>query len=731
MFRKKNNNPMISMEIIHSIGGRIRIGCYGLTYLEEVNKEISERLLSLKGVHTVNISNLTGNLLIHYNPDDVDADQIFETAETVIASYAYYAHRKKQEIEAAATAHERNISDESVPSMVRDIVILAIVLAVAGIRKRAGWGNVTASGRRIGFNPLMALGLGVPIFKSGVGALVTSGRPNADTLSSAAIITSVLTGRSLSALTVILLHDIAELLTAYTLKRTKGAIREMLSNEDDTAWRLLSDGSLEKIPVEEARKGDSIIAHTGEKIGVDGIVLTGKALVDQSAITGEFLPAAKGKGSTVFAGTTVNDGTITIKAIQVGKDTSLKHIIRMVENATENKAAIQNYADRFSSSLLFLNIFLFGFVYVVTRDMSRALSMLIIDYSCGLRLSTAAALCATVNTAARNGVFVKGSNHIEALSEADTLILDKTGTVTKGKPQVISIIPVNGHVKKADVVRLAAAAEKTSKHPMAKAILSKAKSQGWGIPSHGEIKVVAGRGVETVVDNSVVRVGNKKFMNQHGLHTHPFRQKSSGLALAGESTVYVSKDDCVIGMLGISDPLRDNMKKSINRLRMSGIDDIVMLTGDLEQHAEVVANRMSMDRYESEQMPEDKAKSVLHIQSQGYRVVMVGDGINDAAALAYADVGVALGQTRTDIAMESADIIISSDNPMMLPSLFRLSDTTMKVIRQNFTAAIGINSVGLVLGGIGVLPVFWGAVLHNSSTILVVANSLRLLAHEM
>jgi cation-transporting P-type ATPase C len=731
MFRGKKNNPLLSMKVIHAIEGRVRVGCHGLTYLQEVSGDIRDRLLALRGIEAVAISNITGNLLIHYNHTDVDLDQILETAETVISSYAYYAHNEKQKAEAAATAHERGVDDESVPAMIRNIALIAVALAVSGVRKRIGWGKAVQPGSRLGAAPLMALGMGLPIFQSGAKSVVASKRPNADTLTSAAILTSVFTGQSLSALTIILLHDIAELLTAYTLKRTKGAIREMLSNEDDMAWRQLPDGTMEQIRVEDACRGDRIRAHTGEKIGVDGVVMAGDALVDQSAITGEFLPAKKERGAVVFAGTTVKDGTVTFQATKVGKDTAVKNIIRMVENATENKAAVQNFADRFSSSLLFLNLFLFVFVYAVTRNMSRALNMLVIDYSCGLRLSTSAALCASVNTAARNGVFIKGSNHIEALSESDTLILDKTGTVTKGKPQVVSIFTLNEHVNKAQLVSLAAAAEETSRHPMARAILSKAKSQGWRVPPHGEIKIVAGKGVETVVGPSVVRVGNKKFMAQHGLLTHPFRQRASGMALAGESIVYVSKDDSVIGIMGISDPLRDNMKKSINRLRMSGIDDIVLLTGDLEQHAEVVANRMSMDRYESEMMPEDKAKAVLQIQSQGSRVVMVGDGINDAAALAYADVGIALGQTRTDIAMESADIIVSSDNPMMLPALFRLSDSTMKVIRQNFAAAIGINSIGLVLGGIGVLPVFWGAVLHNSSTILVVANSLRLLTHEM
>jgi cation-transporting P-type ATPase C len=357
--------------------------------------------------------------------------------------------------------------------------------------------------------------------------------------------------------------------------------------------------------------------------------------------------------------------------------------------------------------------------------------MLVIDYSCGIRLSTAAALSAAINTAAHNGVFIKGSSYIETLTQVDTLVLDKTGTVTKGKPEVVSIIPLNSTIASKDVIRSAAAAETTSPHPMAKAILSKVKTNSWSIPKHGDIKIVTGKGVETRIGRSIVRVGNKRFMNDNGLHTHPFQKHSARMAIAGENIVYVAKGQKVIGILGISDPLRDRMKKSLNRVRMTGIDDIILLTGDLEQHAEIVANRMSMDRFESEQMPEDKARTVVEIQSEGSKVVMVGDGINDAAALAYADVGIAMGQTRTDIAMEAADITISGDNPMMIPAVFKLSEKTMGIIKQNFATTIGINTVALALSSLKILPVFWGAVLHNTSTIMVVINSLRLLRHTM
>lgn len=731
MLAGKTTEPLLKCTIIHALEGRIRIYCRAFFYLADHSDEIAARLSEMAGVTRVTVSNITANLLVYYDQNRVKQPDLMEAVETNLAPYSFYAHRAEIEQRNKLAVAERDVTTESIPAMKKWLGITTLVMVTSFFRKGRSTTVSPGLGRLADFETLSVLALSWPIIRNGASSLRTSFRPNADTLSAAAIITSALSGQSFSALAVIFLNQIAELLTAYTMKRTKSAIREMLAGETGHIWRVAPDGSLEKIEAESAQKDDLIRVHTGEKIGVDGIVQNGTGLVDQAAITGEYIPAIKKKNDTVFAGTTVKDGSLTVRATKVGAETAVTNIIRMVESATENKAPVQNYADRFSSSLLLLNVSLFILVYAVTRNLHRALSMLVIDYSCGIRLSTVAALSATINTAAKNGVFIKGSSYIEALSEVDTLVLDKTGTVTKGEPEVVSIVSVNGQVDEKHVIRLASAAEQTSTHPMAKAILSKLRTHGWSIPKHEETNIFTGRGVQTRVGRSIVRVGNKKFMNDHGLHTHHFRQKTARMAMSGENIVYVARGRKVIGVLGISDPLRDRMKKSLNRLRMTGIDDIVLLTGDLEQYAEIVANRMSMDRFESEQMPEDKARAVVQIQSDGYKVMMVGDGINDAAALAYADVGIALGQTRTDVAMEAADITISGDNPMMIPAAVQLSKKTMEIIKQNFATTIGVNSAALAFSSFGILPVFWGAVLHNASTILVVANSLRLLRHRM
>ena len=578
---------------------------------------------------------------------------------------------------------------------------------------------------------MTTISLAVPIFKSGLESLRSNLRPNADTLSATAILASLIGGRDVSALTIICLADIAELLTAYTMDRTRRAIRDMLSVGEEHVWRIRVDGSEEKVPLEELRPSDRIMVHAGEKISVDGMVESGEAAVDQASITGEFMPMAKSAGDEVFAGTVVKSGRIVIRAEKVGDQTAVARIVHLVEEAAHRKAPIQAYADRFSAQFIPLNFSLAILVYAITKSFTRALNMLIIDYSCGVRLSTATALSATICTAARNGVLIKGGNYIEILSEVDTLILDKTGTLTEGRPQVMSIIPLLAGTQPDEVIAYAAAAEETSTHPMAVAIQEKVRRAGHRVPQHSETMVHVARGVETRVNGNRVRVGSRRFMQESGVNLHGSEEAVSKLVRRGENIMYVARDEALVGIVGVQDALRENMKKALNRLRNSGMDDIILLTGDVEQHAEIIATRMAMDRYQAEVLPEDKAETVLQLQSKGVRVVMVGDGVNDAPALAYADVGVAMGGTRTDIAMEAADITIAGDDPLMIPAVINLADKTMGVVRENFAVAIGVNSIGLVLASIGVLPVFWSAVLHNACTVAVVINSSRLLFHDM
>jgi len=723
--------PLLKCEVIHQLPGRVRIACRALRYLSDHAEEVRHRLDDLMPVAQVRVSVLTENVLLHFDCAQATTDEIVEQTESVLGSYSLIAYKAERAAQNDLTVNERRLQEEPMSEMLVRIGVTTATLALSQLRKSARTAPTNMIGRFLSLPAMTALSLAAPIFRSGWNSMATRYRPNADTLSASAILASIIAGRAWSALTIIWLADIAELLTAYTMGRTRRAIREMLSVGEDIVWRVGEDGIEERVELGELQVGDRIMVHTGEKISVDGFVESGQAAVDQASSTGEFMPVRKAENDPVFAGTVVGSGRIIVRAEKVGDQTAVARIVHLVEEATHRKASVQSIADRVSAQFIPVNFLLAGMVYLVTRNPGRALNMLIIDYSCGVRLSTATALSAAICTAARNGILVKGSNYLELLSEADTLIFDKTGTMTEGRPLVTSIIPSGSRVTDRELLQYAAAAEESSTHPLAVSILDRVRRTGLPVPPHTETNVFTARGVETRVNDRRVRVGSRRFMLEQEVDLGPAADAVHRLARGGESIVYVADEEGLLGILGVQDSLRENMKKAINRLRYFGLDDIILLTGDVEQHAEIVATRMALDRFKAEAMPDDKAETVLKFQSRGTHVVMVGDGINDAPALAYADVGIAMGGTRTDIAMEAADITITGDEPLMIPAVIQLANKTMRTIRQNFFTAIGVNSLGIVLAAIGVLPVFWGAVLHNSCTVAVVLNSSRLLFHDV
>lgn len=728
--KRGTNGHLLYCEVIHKIRGRVRIKSRALKYLGRLKKEIEEQLEQVRYIESARISSITGTVVIYFDDINVTDDNLISLIQNTLNVYLVEIYRNEKTENNKNIVIERKLQEESPEEIIKKITAAGLLLVYNLFKKNS---NVTTTGikRLLNPNTLAVLSLATPVISNGLGSLVKNKRPNADTLSSSAIISSLLLGKEKTALTIMIMEEFAELLTVYTMKKTRGAIKDMLSVGENYVWKVMENGSIQKVAIEEISKGDKIVVQTGEKISVDGTIVKGEAYIDQSSITGEYMPVTKKIGENVFAGTIIKNGNITIEAEKVGDERTVSRIIKLVEDANFNKAQIQNYADNFSAQLIPLNFLLAGIVYGATRNIQKAMSMLVIDYSCGIRLSTAAAFSAAINTAAKNGILIKGSNYIEEISKADTIIFDKTGTITEGRPSVQTIKLLDKNIGENIMLSYAAAAEETSTHPLAVAILNEVKERGIEIPNHSENKVIVARGIETSVENNIIRVGSKKYMEENGISTENFNDEVRVILGRGEILIYVAKNDKLIGLIGVTDPPRENIKKTINRLRGQGIDEIVLLTGDLEQQAQTIASRMSIDSYESELLPEDKAKNILALQSRGSNVIMIGDGINDAPALSYANIGVALGSTRTDVAMEAADITITKDDPLLVPEVIGLSKKTVKTIKENFAMAIGINSFALVLGATGILPAIYSSVIHNMSTILVVGNSLKLLKYKL
>lgn len=574
---------------------------------------------------------------------------------------------------------------------------------------------------------LMIMYIARNFIKNGVTGLVRDNRPNADTLTATAVIASVLAGKPESSLSLLALSNGAEMLTSYAAEKARSNISGLLDLNQPYVW-LVENGVERKVPVQELKVGDVIASHTGEKICIDGRVLEGTAAVNQASITGESAPAMKRKGLSVYAGSVVEAGELQILVEKVGKDTSLAHIVHLVEEAQTRRAPVQNFADTMANLLVPISFLGAAIVYGATRDWQRVLNLLFIDFSCGLKLSTATAISASIGAAAKKGILVKGGNYIEALAETDTVVLDKTGTITVGVPQVAKIYTAN-NVEEKEMLLLAASAEQHSVHPLAVAIHKYVKEHEWTVPQHKTSKTVVARGMSATVpafedyQGGEVLVGSAKFMVESGVSgMDQFILEDLTMGY-----IYVACNGQLMGVIGIKDPIRPLMKKTLNQMRRYGVDEIVMLTGDSKAVAAKVAQEMDIDSYHAEVLPEDKANYVMKLKKRG-TVMMVGDGINDAPALAFAHVGVTLGSRQTDLAAESSAVTIRSEDPSRLIEAQQLGRRTMDLIHQNFMATITVNSAAMLLGALGVITPLWAAVIHNTATLAVVLNSARILA---
>ena len=566
------------------------------------------------------------------------------------------------------------------------------------------------------FRRLFTLFIARRFIKNGILGLVKDHQANADTLTATAVAASVLAGKPESSLTLLALSNGAEMLTEYAAERARRQISGLLKLDQRDVW-LVENGRERKVPVDSLKVGDTIAVHLGEKICVDGKVVGGNAAVNQASITGESNPAIKQPGTFVYAGS----------VIEVGADTSLAQIIHLVEEAQTRRAPVQNFADKMANMLVPISFIGAAIVYGATKDWQRVLNLLFIDFSCGLKLSTATAISAAIGMAARKGILIKGGNYIENLADIDTVVLDKTGTITMGVPQIAHISTVSG-IDEKEMILLAASAEMHSVHPLAVAVQKYVKAHGWDVPHHDMSETVVARGMrasvppfETFAGGDVL-VGSRRFMQEEGVQGMPEKSDKSW----GKNLLFVARDKQYIGCLTIEDPVRPAMKKTLNQMRRIGVDEVIMLTGDSKEVAAEVAREMDIDSYHAEILPEDKANYVMKLQKRG-SVMMVGDGINDAPALAFADIGVSLGGNKTDIAAESAAITIRSEDPGKLYDALKIGRQTMKVINQNFTATIVVNSAAMLLGALGRISPLWAAVIHNTATLAVVLNSVRIL----
>jgi Cu+-exporting ATPase len=529
------------------------------------------------------------------------------------------------------------------------------------------------------------------------------------------------------------------LLEARAKGQTSEAIRKLAGLEPKTA-RVIRGGAEVDIPVGEVQVGDMVLVRPGDRIPVDGVVEDGRSAVDESMITGESLPVTKTPGSEVVGGTLNKSGSFRFRATKIGKDTALAQIIRLVQEAQGSKAPIQRLADVIAGYFVpvvisiavatFIIWFDFGPAPPLTFAFLNFVAVLIIACPCALGLATPTAVMVGTGKGAENGILIKGGESLETVHRVDTIVFDKTGTLTKGEPEVTDLIALPPF-REEELLRLAAAAEKRSEHPLGEAVLRKARERDLEIGEAREFQAVEGLGVEATIGTRKVLLGNMKLMVDRGVETGGLEKKAEELSGEGKTVMFAAVDGKPAGLLAVADTLKDNSVEALAGLRALGLE-VVMLTGDHRKTAEAIAAQVGISRVIPEVLPENKVREIKNLQAAGRRVAMVGDGINDAPALAQADVGIAIG-TGTDIAMEASDITLIRDDLRAVASSIALSKRTLKVIKQNLFWAFFYNVVGIPIAA-GVLYPFFGLLLNPIiasaamafSSVSVVSNSLRL-----
>jgi len=538
---------------------------------------------------------------------------------------------------------------------------------------------------------------------------------------------------------IIVLILLGRLLEARAKGQTSEAIKKLMGLQPKTA-RVIREGREQDIPVEEVLVGDLVLVRPGEKIPVDGVVREGKSAVDESMITGESVPVQKKPGDEVIGATMNKRGSFVFEATKVGKDTALAQIIKLVQDAQGSKAPIQRLADVISGYFVpivisiavatFVIWFDFGPSPVLTFALLNFVAVMIIACPCALGLATPTAVMVGTGKGAEKGILIKGGESLETAHKLDAVVFDKTGTLTKGEPEVTDIVVADGFSEE-EVLGLAAGAERGSEHPLAEAIVRRAKEKGMDLQDFKDFAAVEGHGIEAVVGGRRVLVGNARWMRKKNIPAGGLEAKAAALAEEGKTAVFVSLDGKASGLIAVADTLKENSIHAVKKLKEMGLE-VVMLTGDNRKTAEAIAGQTGIDTVLSEVLPEEKVQEVKRLQSRGLKVAMVGDGINDAPALAQADVGMAIG-SGTDVAMEASDITLIKGDLQGVASAIALSKKTIKIIKQNLFWAFFYNTLGIPVAAGALYPAF-GILLNPIiasaamafSSVSVVSNSLRL-----
>ncbi|WP_376793213.1 heavy metal translocating P-type ATPase [Thermoflexus sp.] len=673
----------------------------------ECARRVQEAVAQLPGVESAHFLLSSEKLVVRLDPTRADLPAIRQAIERMGYS----------------------VTSSAIPSVApmggfarRMTVSLAVVFGVVlGLVVAGEWlGLFEKLNERIPFPVGLAIVIvgGLPIFRN-VARAALRRQITSHTLMTLGAIAALAVGEWVAAAIVVVFMRVGDYVERLTAESARRAVRELIAMAPQTA-RVERDGVEMEVPASTVKAGEVVIVRPGERIPVDGEVIAGHAVIDQSAITGESMPVEVARGSHVFAATIVRAGSLRVKTLRVGADTTFGRVIQMVEEAEAHRADVQRLADRFSAYYLPIVVGIAAFTFLVSRNPLATAAVLVVACSCSFALATPVAMLASIGASARRGLLIKGGKHLETLARADVVLVDKTGTLTLGQPRITDVVSLNG-MPPAELLALAASAERYSEHPLAEAVRSAARAWGLTPLEPEDFEALPGLGVRARVNGRSVTVGNRRLVPLP--EPLPVVQQ---LEADGKTLLFVALNGEPAAILAAADTLRPEVPIALAELRGLGVQHIELLTGDNERAAAALARALGVP-YRANLLPEDKIRVVKDYQAQGHTVVMIGDGVNDAPALAQADVGIAMGAAGSDIAIEAAHIALMREDWRLIPELFRIARRTMHVVRINLAFTAVYNLTGLALAALGILPPTLAAAAQSLPDLGILGNSSRLL----
>ena len=689
-------------KVMHDNGSRLRVRAGQWAFTKEEGYGLASLLLDQGFIHEVFTSHRNGSILIYYDGSIENKQKIFDILDSITLEDLFKA-------EPTQTQVSKEISEDFYLRLTKMILHRGVYKLFLPMPIRNA----------------LTIYHAMEYVWHGLDSL-TSFRVDVALLDGAAVAGALLHKQYQPASSMMFLLSISDALEDYTIQKAKSTLKDSLALNIDTVWVVGEDGEEKQCPAVDIDKGDKIKVHMGDVIPVDGKVVEGDGMVNEASKTGEPLAIHKSPGKTVHAGTVIEEGNLIIEVYSMNKETRLNKIIDLIENSEELKAETQSKAEKLADSIVPYSFLATALTYLITRNPTKALSVLMVDFSCAIKLTTPLSIISAMREASDNRMMIKGGKFLEAYANADTIVFDKTGTLTNATPKVVEVIPMSKRYGRDEILRMAACIEEHFAHSIATAIVKQAEEEGLKHEEdHSEVQYIVAHGIATEYDGKRAVIGSKHFLfDDEKVKMTKTQEKKVEKEAKEHSVVYLAIDGKLEGLICIDDPVREEAKYVIEELRSLGIENVIMLTGDSESGAKAGAKALGITEYRSQVLPEDKSRIVEELKAEGKTVIMVGDGINDSPALAAADVSVSM-KNSSDIAPEVADISLLSDDLYDLVTLRKLSTGMLDKINTNYRNIVAVNGSLLVLGVVGLISPSTSSMIHNLSTMMFGALSTR------